>query len=183
MSWPIASASASRWRRSRFSRSDWLVVGCVRAYRAAHRSVAPCSPTEPAPSAAFAGALALRLLHLQQVVANDPFYSQPSVDSLVYRDWALRIAGGDWLGSEPFFLSPLYGYLLAVVYWIAGPSHFWPLVLNALFGAGACALVFLLAARLFDRRAAVVAAVLAATYPHGDLLRGRGAGRAARRPS
>jgi 4-amino-4-deoxy-L-arabinose transferase-like glycosyltransferase len=115
--------------------------------------------------AVFAAALLLRLLHLQQVVANDPFYSQPSVDSLVYRDWALRIAGGDWLGSEPFFLSPLYGYLLAVVYWIAGPSHFWPLVLNALLGAGACALVYALAARLFDRHVAVVAAALAAAYP------------------
>lgn len=115
-------------------------------------------------SAVFAGALALRLLHVQQLVANDPFYSQPSVDSLVYRDWALRIAGGDWLGSEPFFLSPLYGYLLASVYWLAGPGHFWPLVLNAALGAGACALVYFLAARLFDRRVAVVAAVLAATY-------------------
>jgi len=116
-------------------------------------------------STAFGGALALRLLHLQQVVANDPFYSQPSVDSAVYRDWGLSIAGGDWLGSEPFFLSPLYGYLLAAVYSIAGPGHFWPLVLNALFGAGACALVFLLATRLFDRRVAVVATVLAAAYP------------------
>lgn len=116
-------------------------------------------------SAAFGGALALRLLNLQQVVANDPFYSQPSVDSLVYRDWALRIAGGDWLGSEPFFLSPLYGYLLAAVYAIAGPGHFWPLVLNALLGAGACALVFVLAARLFDRRVAVVSTVFAAAYP------------------
>jgi 4-amino-4-deoxy-L-arabinose transferase-like glycosyltransferase len=116
-------------------------------------------------STAFGGALALRLLHLQQVVANDPFYSQPSVDSLVYRDWALRIAGGDWLGSEPFFLSPLYGYLLAAVYALAGPGHFWPLVVNALLGAGACALVFLLAARLFDRRVAIVATALAATYP------------------
>jgi len=116
-------------------------------------------------STAFAGALTLRLLNLQQVVANDPFYSQPSVDSLVYRDWALRIAGGDWLGSEPFFLSPLYGYLLAVVYWIAGPSHFWPLALNAVLGAGACALVFLIASKLFDRRVAIIAAALAATYP------------------
>src|SRR5262245_42151964 len=117
------------------------------------------------PAAVFAAALALRLLHVQQVAANDPFYDQPSVDSLVYSDWAKRIAGGDWLGSEPFFLSPLYGYLLAAVYWIAGPGPFWPLALNAILGAGACALVYALAARLFDRRAAVVAAVLAATYP------------------
>jgi 4-amino-4-deoxy-L-arabinose transferase-like glycosyltransferase len=113
----------------------------------------------------FAGSLALRLLHLQQVVANDPFYAQPSVDSRVYRDWALRIAAGDWLGSEPFFLSPLYGYLLALVYRLTGPGHFWPLALNALFGACACALAFLIAARLFGRGAGVAAALLAALYP------------------
>ncbi|HTO71921.1 MAG TPA: glycosyltransferase family 39 protein [Myxococcota bacterium] len=113
----------------------------------------------------FAAALALRLLHLQQVAAHDPFYDQPSVDSLIYVEWAKRIAGGDWLGTEPFFLSPLYGYLVALVYWIAGPGPFWPLAVNAVLGAGACALVYALAARLFDGRAALLAALLAASYP------------------
>lgn len=114
--------------------------------------------------AVFALALALRLLHLQQVVAHDPFFTQPSVDSMVYRDWGLRIASGDWLGSEPFFLSPLYAYVLGLVYSVAGPSHLAPLVLNALLGAAMVLLVYLLALRLFDRRVALVAAALAATY-------------------
>ena len=114
--------------------------------------------------AVFAAALALRLLHLQQVAANDPFYDQPSVDSLVYVEWARRIAGGDWLGSEAFFLSPLYGYLLGALYWLAGPSFLWPLVLNALFGAATCTVVYTLACRLFDFRAALIAAALACFY-------------------
>ncbi|HKC52442.1 MAG TPA: glycosyltransferase family 39 protein [Myxococcota bacterium] len=112
----------------------------------------------------FALALAVRLLHLQQVVANDPFYDQPSVDSLIYVDWAKRIAGGEWLGSEAFFLSPLYGYMLGGTYALVGPSFLWPLVLNALFGAATCAVVYALACRLFDLRVALVAAALACFY-------------------
>ena len=114
--------------------------------------------------AVFAAALALRLLHVQQVAANDPFYDQPSVDSLVYSDWAKQIASGDWLGSEPFFLSPLYGYFLGALYRVFGPSFLAPLVANALFGAATCALIYTIARRLFDFRAALVAAALFALY-------------------
>ena len=114
--------------------------------------------------AVFASALALRLLHVQQVVANDPFYDQPSVDSLVYSDWAKRIAAGEWLGSEPFFLSPLYGYFLGALYGVFGPSFLAPLVANALFGAATCALTYAIAARLFDRRVGLAAAALFALY-------------------
>ncbi len=109
----------------------------------------------------FAAALAVRLLHLQQVVANDPFYAQPSVDSRIYVEWATRIAGGEWLGSEPFFLSPLYGYFLGALYSLVGPSPLAPLLLNALFGAATCALTYSLATRLFDWRVGCIAAALA----------------------
>lgn len=112
----------------------------------------------------FALAFGFRLLHVQQVTANDPFYDQPSVDSLVYVEWAKRIAGGEWVGSEAFFLSPLYGHLLGALYWLVGPSFLWPLVLNALFGAATCALVYALACRLFDFRVGLVAAALACFY-------------------
>jgi tetratricopeptide (TPR) repeat protein len=114
--------------------------------------------------AVFALALALRLAHVQQVVANDPFYDRPSVDSLVYGDWAKRIAAGDWLGSEPFFLSPLYGYFLAALQGVFGPTSLAPLVANALFGAATCALVYAIACRLFDLRVGLAAAALFAPY-------------------
>lgn len=114
--------------------------------------------------AVFALALAVRLAHLQQVVANDPFYGQPSVDSLIYVEWARRIAAGDWLGSEAFFLSPLYGYLLGALYALVGTGFLWPLVLNALFGAATCAWVYTIACRLFDWRVALVAGALACFY-------------------
>lgn len=112
----------------------------------------------------FAGALTLRLLHLQQVIANDPFYLRPTVDSLAYHDWASRLAAGDWIGNEAFFLSPLYGYGLGALFALTGPSHFWPLVVNALLGAGTCAVVYSLSCRLFGRAVALVAAALVTFY-------------------
>src|SRR5262249_60195340 len=96
----------------------------------------------------FAAALCVRALHLQQVAAHDPFYDQPSVDSLVYVEWARRIAGGDWLGHEAFFLSPLYGYLLGGLYALVGPSFACPLALNARCGAGTWAVGYALGRRL-----------------------------------
>ncbi|MGH9886308.1 MAG: ArnT family glycosyltransferase, partial [bacterium] len=112
----------------------------------------------------FAGALAVRVLHLQQVVQNDPFYLRPTVDSLAYHEWGSRLAAGDWLGSEPFFMSPLYGYGLGALFAVTGPSHFWPLVLNVVLGAATCAIVYSLSCRLFGRAVALVAAGLVAFY-------------------
>jgi 4-amino-4-deoxy-L-arabinose transferase-like glycosyltransferase len=116
------------------------------------------------PAVVFSVALAVRLLHLQQVVAHDPFYDQPSVDSLIYVEWAKHLAAGDWLGNEAFFLSPLYGYLLGAVYALFGPTNLVPLLLNAAFGAGTCAVTYTLACRLFDLRVGIAAAALACFY-------------------
>src|SRR5262249_45238745 len=112
----------------------------------------------------FAAALCVRALHLQQVVAHDPFYDQPSVDSLVYVEWAKHVAAGEWLGHEAFFLSPLYGYFLGALYRVGGASFLSPLVANALLGAGTCALTFAIARRLFDLRGGLVAAALVCFY-------------------
>ena len=42
------------------------------------------------------------------------------MDSQEYDRWAQGIAAGDWLGSRVFFQAPLYPYLLAVLYALAG---------------------------------------------------------------
>jgi len=44
-------------------------------------------------------------------------------DAAIYDQWARRIvANGDWLGRDPFFMSPLYSYFLAMVYGMFGES-------------------------------------------------------------
>ena len=84
---------------------------------------------DPAPSprrrwplaAALAVAALLRLAHWA-AVRDEPFVGRLAMDSQEYDRWAQAIAGGDWLGREPFFQAPLYPYLLAVVYRAGGRS-------------------------------------------------------------
>ncbi len=109
-------------------------------------------------------AFALRFLNLLAIRENDPFFWYPSVDPLFYHQWAMRIAGGDWLGEGVFLQGPLYPYLLGALYGVTGPDLFIPRVLNALAGALAPVLVWWVARRLFDRRVALLAAAMVAVY-------------------
>ena len=53
----------------------------------------------------------VRALYLLSLLEN-PFFGDPVLDSRVYDAWALRIASGDWLGRDAFFMGPLYPYFL-----------------------------------------------------------------------
>ncbi len=117
-----------------------------------------------AAASVFLGALALRLLNLQQIRAHDPFFELPSVDPRHYHEWAIRISQGDWLGSDVFYLGPLYPYLLGLLYTVVGPSLFAAKLAQCVIGAGSCVLVWWLARELFDRRVAVLAGAGAALY-------------------
>jgi hypothetical protein len=72
-------------------------------------------------AAIVAGALALRLWNVSELAAHDPFFARPSVDELMYHEWAQEIAAGNWRGDQVFLNGPLYPYLLggSTVY---GPS-------------------------------------------------------------
>jgi len=125
----------------------------------------PAAPTGWRDAAAIFGvALALRLLHLQQIHANDPFFTLPSVDPRVYHEWAIAISRGEWLGSEVFFLGPLYPYFLGVVYALFGPSLLVAKAIQCLIGAGTCVLTWAVARRCFDRRVALLAGATTAFY-------------------
>jgi tetratricopeptide (TPR) repeat protein len=114
--------------------------------------------------AIFAVALALRLLHLQQIHANDPFFTLPSVDPRVYHEWALAISNGQWLGDEVFFLGPLYPYFLGLVYGLFGPSLLVAKSIHCLIGASTCVLSWSLARHFYDRRVALLAGMTTALY-------------------
>ncbi|KPL02094.1 MAG: hypothetical protein AMJ73_09215, partial [candidate division Zixibacteria bacterium SM1_73] len=57
-----------------------------------------------------------------------------------------------------------YAYFLAIVYKIFGHNYIIPRLIQHLIGSFSCILVYLLAKRLFDRKVAAVAALIAATY-------------------
>jgi len=63
------------------------------------------------------------------------------------------------------FWDPLYPAFLAALYWLFGRSVLIVRVVQAVLGAGAVALTFLLARRLAGTPAALVAAAISAIYP------------------
>jgi 4-amino-4-deoxy-L-arabinose transferase-like glycosyltransferase len=87
-------------------------------------------------------------------------------DSATYNQWARRIVtNGDWLGTEPFFMAPLYPYFLAGVYTIFGESLVVLRILQSILGAATCVLIFLIGDRMFSsRRVGLAAGLLACFY-------------------
>jgi tetratricopeptide (TPR) repeat protein len=119
----------------------------------------------------FAIALTVRLVHVWQLRAS-PFFSVLMGDSRGYDEWALRIARGDWIGSEVFYQAPLYPYFLGVIYATAGRHLLLVRIIQAVIGSASCALLGLAAARLFSRP-------IAPARRRPELVDGRRAGIAA----
>jgi tetratricopeptide (TPR) repeat protein len=113
--------------------------------------------------AIFTVALAARLVHVWQIRAA-PFFTVLMGDSRGYDEWAQRIAAGDWLGHDVFYQAPLYPYLLGVVYAIAGRHLLLVRLVQIVIGAASCALLGAAAARLFGRRAGIIAGMMLALY-------------------
>ena len=111
----------------------------------------------------FAVALLVRLVHVWQM-RGSPFFSLLMGDSHGYDEWAQRIAGGEWIGHEVFYQAPLYPYLLGVIYAVAGRHLLLVRIVQASIGSASCALLALAGARLFSRRAGLVAGLMLALY-------------------
>jgi 4-amino-4-deoxy-L-arabinose transferase-like glycosyltransferase len=95
---------------------------------------------------------------------QSPFFSHLDLDSLFYDKWARQIAAGDWIGSEVFFMGPLYPYFLAVVYKVAGPGLLTVKIIQGVLGAVTAGLTFLLAREIFGKVAGLIAGFMAALY-------------------
>jgi tetratricopeptide (TPR) repeat protein len=112
----------------------------------------------------FCAALLIRLLHLQQIHLNDPFFHIPAVDGRLYHEWAIALAGGDFAADDVLILGPLYPYFMAAVYFVYGPNMLALKLLQAVIGALDCLLVAHLARQYFEPRVALFAAATAAFY-------------------
>lgn len=85
-------------------------------------------------------------------------------DSKTYNDWALQIAGGDWMGKEVFYALPLYPYFLGLLYTIFGYHLQLIKFIQVLIGTFNCYLLFRLGKRLFNPAVALLAAFFMAAY-------------------
>lgn len=90
------------------------------------------------------------------------------LDYIYYEQYGWRLAE-NWRAGNPVFAvhdkDPGYYYLIALLYTFTGRYLIAPTLLNALFGGLAAVLVFRIAREIFDRRAAVIAGLLAALLP------------------
>ena len=109
------------------------------------------------------GAFVVRLVYLAQLL-NAPFFDLRLGDAEAYHEWALRIAGGDWIGTDAFYQAPLYPYFLAGVYALFGNGAGIVRLVQAAIGAGSCVLLSAAGMALFGRWGAT-AGVLLAIYP------------------
>ena len=109
-------------------------------------------------------ALGLRLVYLAEL-RDTPLFAVLIGDGQQYDAWARRIADGQWLGTEVFYQTPLYPYILAIVYSIAGHSPMAVRLLQAVGGSAACVLLALAGRRFVGDRAGLAAGLLLAVYP------------------
>ena len=122
----------------------------------------------------FVLAFAVRLIYLNQM-KDSPMFDTLIMDSEYHDQWARMILRGDDFGEGAFFRAPLYAYFLASIYKIFGPGHVQVRLIQLLLGAISCVLVYLLGRRIFNKRVAVIAALLASLnglliYFEGELL-------------
>jgi tetratricopeptide (TPR) repeat protein len=112
--------------------------------------------------AIFVTALLVRLIYFFQVKSNFPGWDTPTIDPLYHDLWAKQIAGGNILGSGPFFRAPFYAYFLGFLYAVLGPSLTAAKMVQHIIGALGCVILFLFAEKHFGRKIAVTSGLLSA---------------------
>ncbi len=123
----------------------------------------------------FLAALAVRLAFWFEFRASDlrALLVLQSMDSLIFHEWAVRIAGGDLLvGDRLFTLSPFYSYLVAAIYALAGSDMFSAILVQLVLGAGGVVVIYFAGRILFSPFTGVAAAGLTAFYGHYILTEG-----------
>jgi tetratricopeptide (TPR) repeat protein len=111
----------------------------------------------------FLVALAIRLIHVWQL-KGAPFFVYLMGDSRAYDEWAQQVAAGDWLGTGVFYQAPLYPYVLGTVYSLFGRDFLLVRLVQAVVGAGTCALVAAAGMKWFGQRPGILSGLLLAAY-------------------
>jgi Tfp pilus assembly protein PilF len=109
-------------------------------------------------------ALVVRIAYVAELQGTPPLAGLMG-DSRQYDAWAQQIAGGQWVGTEIFYQTPLYPYWLAIIFRIAGHDLGLVRLIQMMLGAASCALLGLAGRRFFSDRVGVMAALLLAVYP------------------
>jgi tetratricopeptide (TPR) repeat protein len=106
-------------------------------------------------------ALAVKSVVLVQLGGHPLLQPHGELDTAYYVELAQKVArGGPLAVAEPFFVSPLYVFFLALVFRLTGDSLAAARIVQILLGAAAVALLYLTARQWFGEWTARIAAVL-----------------------
>lgn len=109
-------------------------------------------------------AAVLRVAYVLQYLAVTPFGDAVISDSAFYDAWARRVLAGEGYGPSPYYMAPLYPYLLAAVYAVAGPGLAAVAWLQSLLGLVNLWMVYRLGRRLDGHATGLLAMLLAMLY-------------------
>ncbi len=116
------------------------------------------------PISVFFVAVAVGLIYLIELHSKSPFSNYLYLDALRYDSWARSIAFGMKHAIEPVFRAPLYPIFLTLIYRIFGHSLFIARLVQVLMSAVTCVLIYFLALKVFNRRTAIISAIIGAFY-------------------
>jgi len=111
----------------------------------------------------FAFAFTLRVVFAIEWQAM-PYGTSPLLDAQIYDQWAWDLARGGGAVSHAYYQSPLYPYLLSLLYRLVGHSYFGVSLLNDLIDSSTVVLLSAISYSLFGRAAAFLTGLLAACY-------------------
>ncbi len=109
-------------------------------------------------------ALFARIVAVGVLKGNEPIPGND--DQTSYDEYAKRIVEGHWLTEPVSYREVGYPFYLSIVYRIAGHSYLAGRIGNAIIGALACVLIFLLAGRIFGTAEAYLAGLWSIFYFH-----------------
>lgn len=116
------------------------------------------------PTLIFLISFAVRFIYLFEFSHKSPFASYLYLDALRYHSWAQSIAFGAEQVMEPVFRAPLYPVCLAVIYKIFGPNLFAARFIQMVLGALVCVMIYYIALKIFNKRAAIISSLIGAFY-------------------
>lgn len=113
----------------------------------------------------FALALFVRLIYMLQV-KNCILFLHPTVDAYAYFDYASHYANGEWLypPGDVYWQPPFYSMFLGALMNAVGSEVLWLKAAQFIIGSVNCVLVYMLGARVFNKRVGLIAGIAAALY-------------------
>ena len=108
-------------------------------------------------------ALILRILALLSLKGSI-YYDFLLWDERLYHLWASGIADGTFQSSSVYEMAPLPAYFMAFIYRLFTPDVIYIRIMNTILGVLTCYLIYLIGRELANRKAGLLACLLAALY-------------------